>query len=337
MIKIRIKKIKKELKKYILLGSMPILPFLITGCSKEYSDAEEITYAPGEHMLLEVDRNTTIIGKNGIYELTAPKGYKVIEYDYDKNGIFNYDDYVYVNTETIITKDANEFGTPVNSETETDKIDNIYKPGEHNLVDIDRSLTIFGKFSGKKDLISKPGYEIVDYDYDMEEDSGFEFENITYTNNVEVETNNSKKFGTPTTEIEEEQNDYYMPREHYIVYINRKINLLWGKEEEKTINAPVGYEIVDYDYDKLEESEYETILYRNTVKVTKVENDFGTPLEETKENDKVLVDIDRNLNMFIGFNKLQEIPKKDGYNLVDYDYDKTEDFEFETYVYKKKR
>ena len=315
----------------------------LTACSKNNSNnnsnnnnddintiqTTNITYEKGKHNLIEVKRNITFFGKDGTYRLKAPEGYTVLDYDYDYCPSFEYEDYFYTNIDEVSCRDSNFFGTPKNVEEEKDICD----IGEHTIIDINRSLTLFGRFSFNKDLTAPEGYDIVDYDYDASDD--LEFENITYRNNKQVKLTYENNFGEVLDKEIKKDKDYYDVGEQYIVKLTRNINLLFGKDETMTITAPEGYEILDYDYDKLEDTEYETILYRNIVPVTKVENYFGEALEKTDYIDEAEVVIDRRLNMFIGFNKLQQAKEKEGYNVIDYDYDKTEDFEFETYVYKK--
>ncbi len=333
---INTKKIRKIIRQSLTLSSLSILPLSVMGCSSDENNITtgSIIYEPGEHHLTQVKRDYNLfLGKNGTYSLDAPAGYKVLDYDYDfdLDNKFEYNDYIYENTEKINTNDRNKFGTPIEG-TIVENNNNVYKAGEHNLISINRNFSLLGKFNELKTLESIEGYEIVDYDYDVT--SNFEFENITYTNKVDVQIENKNEFGIPIKEENKENKDYYDIGEHTIVQIIRELNPFWGKNETKIINAPLGYEVIDYDYDKLDYTEYETIMYRNIVKVEKKENDFGTPLEECR-NDEVYIIINRNLNLFIGLNKLKEVPKKAGYEIIDYDYDKNDSFEFETYVYKK--
>ena len=79
----------------------------------------------------------------------------------------------------------------------------------------------------------------------------------------------------------------------------------------------------------------ENNLNKLKISFEKVENDFGNPLEEVKGKDEALVVIDRDINLLYGKVRLEEANKKDGYYLIDFDYDKNESFEFNTYVYKK--
>jgi len=74
--------------------------------------------------------------------------------------------------------------------------------------------------------------------------------------------------------------------EHKIVQIVRNVNLWFGKNEIKQITAPAGYRIVDYDYDKTDGLEFETIVYENIVPVeVKDSNQLGKPLVEVEENE----------------------------------------------------
>ena len=335
---------KNNLKKAIAGGLLILCITPTTACSNnkssnyieetENKQISNITYDKGKHNLIEVKRSISFFGKDGKFRLKAPKGYTVLDYDYDYSPSFEYDDYFYTNIDEVTCSDSNNFGTPKNIEEEKDICD----VGNHAIIDIKRNFTIFGRFNYKEDLTAPDGYEIVDYDYDSSDD--FEFESITYRNNKKVKLTDENNFGEVVEkEIKKDKKDknYYDVGEHYLVELTRNISLLFGKNETMTITAPKGYEILDYDYDKLEDTEYETILYRNIVPVTKVENNFGEVLEDTNYIDEAEVVIDRNLNMLVGFNKLQQVKEKEGYNLIDYDYDKTEDFEFETYVYKKSK
>ena len=326
-------KIRINPKMINLLLTTSALTIGLTACSPDKTQTSgEIHYNIGEHKLIEVDFGIDWpIGKNGLYGLEAPKGYRVVDFDYDfLEDSTSYSDYFYENTSEVTTNNSNSFGQPVNDIKDND---NLYEAGEHSIVSIDRDINLLGSLGFTKDIEAPVGYEIVDYDYDVT--NGLDFENITYQNKELVEVNDFDNFGTPIDSTEKDDKDYYDIGEHTIVTLNRSINPFFGKDESKTIEAPEGYEIIDYDYDKLPSTEYETILYRNNVPVTKVINDFGTPLEEVREKDEALVEIDRDLNMLFGKVTLKEADKKDGYYLIDYDYDKNPYFEFETHVYKK--
>ncbi len=39
-----------------------------------------------------------------------PLGYEVLDYDYDKNDDFEFETFVYVNTEAVIVSDPDDFG-----------------------------------------------------------------------------------------------------------------------------------------------------------------------------------------------------------------------------------
>ena len=326
-------KIRINPKMINLLLTTSALTIGLTACSPDKTQTSgEIHYNIGEHKLIEVDFGIDWpIGKNGLYGLEAPKGYRVVDFDYDFLEDFtSYSDYFYENTSEVTTNNSNSFGQPVN---DIEDNDNLYEAGEHSIVSIDRGINPFGSFGFTKDLEAPAGYDIVDYDYDAT--NGLDFENITYQNNTLVEVDNFDNFGKPIDEVVKDEKDFYDVGEHTIVMLNRYKNPFFGKDESKTIYAPVGYEIIDYDYDKLNLSEYETILYRNNVPVSKVKNNFGTPLEETKEIDEALVEINRETNILLGKVTLKEASEKEDYYLIDYDYDKNKYFEFETHVYKK--
>ena len=317
----------------------------LQACGSSYyldtPDSQKVVYEEGTHLLLEVDRNFSVFGKNGKYGLTAPDGYVITDYDYDKWDDFEFNDYVYINDEEVYVTNANKAGSPVNPGEESD----VYKPGEHVIVDIDRSLNpFFGKNDTSFALTAPAGYDILDYDYDKTD--SFDFENITYVNNTDVTLTNINEFGTPVNEIEvpDHKDGNYDIGEHKLVVLKRNLNMFWGKNEKMQITAPSGYKVVDYDYDKTDDFEFETITYENIVPVHVEDADtFGSPLERLEEEviegkiykpgQHVLVHIDRSLEFFYGFNGTRELTAPEGYTLLDYDYDKTDDFEFETYVY----
>ncbi len=316
-----------------LLLTTSVLSVGLTACSPDKTQTSgEIHYNIGEHKLIEVDLGIDWpFGKDGLYGLEAPKGYRVVDFDYDfLEDSTSYSDYFYENTSEVTTDNSNSFGLPIN---DIEDKDNLYEAGEHSIVSIDRGINLLGSFGFTKDLEPPVGYKIVDYDYDVT--NGFDFENITYQNNTLVEVEDFDNFGKPINNTVNNNKDYYDVGEHTIVMLNRNMNPFFGKDESKTIYAPVGYEIIDYDYDKLSFSEYETTLYKNNVPVSKVKDNFGTPLEEAKEIDEALVEINREPNILLGKVTLKEASEKEDYYLIDYDYDKNPYFEFETHVYKK--
>lgn len=337
-----------ERKRRLLSLALAVQLFTLSGCGKSVNNSNsrfgETTKEPGEHTILKVDRNIDwILGSNGKFGIIAPKGYVVLDYDYDYSGDFEFHDYVFVNKEQVKILNPNNIGTPINSKSKEMSGVGTYPPGEHNIVDIDRSINLlFGKNNEIIDLVAPNGYSVIDYDYDKIGE--LEFENITYTNNVDVRVNDFNEFGTPIEKIIKTTNKgYYDIGEHKLVTINRNLNLFWGKNEIKSLTAPMGYKIVDYDYDKTSDFEFETITYENIVPVTKKQNDFGIPVEKTSLNNNynneydvgehVLVQIKRNFEMGFGFEGTECLDAPDGYELLDYDYDYNEDFEFQTYVY----
>lgn len=312
-------------------------------------EENNVTYDTGEHMLLEIKRSKAFMGKSGRYSFTAPKGYRIIDYDYDfsiggeDDPNYHYDDFVYVNTEPVFAVSSNSFGEPTDDTIATNNDDNVVEPYQHVLVNIDKSLTFLGKFNETFTLESPVGYTILDYDYDKT--GNFNYENITYTNVVPVKIENKKDFGTPTEVIADKIHDdgYYDIGEHLIVEIKNDVNFWLGKDGLQQIEAPVGYRVVDYDYDKSSFLEFETITYCNEVPVVAEKDKFGEPIEEVEVNthedgiyeagEHVLVRIDRNLDLLSGDNGTRQLTAPEGYDLLDYDYDKNSAFEFETYVY----
>ncbi len=334
----------KKIGKKIVIGSLLAGIFIVPNCHK-HKNIPDIpkgennrVYEAGEHKLLEVKRSFGIWGKDGLYGLVAPKGYRILEYDYDKTDYFHYDDYVYVNVEPVYVTDVDKPGT-----LDSVKNGDVLNPGEHVIVDIDKSFNPIGKFGETFTLETKPGYTILDYDYDKTEYS--EYENITYTNSVPVEVFDKDDYGIPVDELETKTHEdgYYDVGEHLIVEIRRVLNPFWGKDEMVSITAPVGYSIVDYDYDKTDFSEYETITYKNVVPVYADENKIGIPVVEVSEpnheygdyeaGEHVLVRIDKAFNMWVGYNQTRELSAPEGYDILDYDYDKNDLSEYETYVY----
>lgn len=341
----------KNLKRRLILTGMISQTVALTACGSNSRisnkdnniNNNEKVYSVGEHMLLGVDRVSSLVGKSGRYGLTAPDGYVVIDYDYDKTDYFEFNDYVYKNKQEVIVDDFNDFGVPSSNYVIDD--DGIYEPGSHVIVDIERKINLsFGKNDEKITLTAPEGYDVLDYDYDKTDT--FEFENITYVNKDSVYVDNVNDFGTVVGNdvVNNKTSNYFEIGEHKIVEINRNCNPLLGKNEMKQLIAPDGYRIIDYDYDKTDYFEFETITYENIVPViVDKENDFGIPdnfnLELINENGEydvgqhVLVKIDRSFDCWIGYNDTRELTSPDGYDLLDYDYDKNDRFEFETYVY----
>ena len=327
----------------LLLGGI-----LIAGCSSAnktkvpdmLEGASKANYETGAHMVLDVQRKVVPISSSKQIGLESPEGYKIVDFDYDRWSGFEFYDYVYQNDQEVYVDDNNTVGVPTKVSQDSD----VVLPGEHVIAKIDKKFALFGQEDITFALEAPLGYTVLDYDYDKT--TALEFENITYTNSVPVTYTNIDEFGNPVDDISlnNHEDGIYGIGEHKIVQIIKKANPWWGKDEMKQIVAPKGYKIVDYDYDKSDYSEYETITYENIVPVIAKDKDtFGEPLEDVKEVQEgigeyepythVLVRIDRNMHFGIGDNDSRQLLTPDGYELLDYDYDINDDFEFETYVY----
>ena len=100
---------------------------------------------------------------------------------------------VYKNIVPVVVENENEIGVPVSPVEEDTHSDGIYDEGEHVLVDIDRNLNFLTGYSGTKEVTSPDGYEVLDYDYDKNDD--FEFDTIVYSNDERVSVSDSNDFG----------------------------------------------------------------------------------------------------------------------------------------------
>lgn len=337
-------KVSKKFKSLALAGLLSLCIIPVNGCSSNNSNEgyEPTEYAEGEHQIVSVEKSfDPFFGKNGTYGLEAPEGYKITDYDYDKTDYFGFDDYTYENVVPVEVLNPNNIGTPLE---ETEEVSEVYESGEHVIVDIKRG---FNPFFGKGDqvfhLTAPEGYDVLDYDYDKTD--SFEFVNITYVNNQQVKVNDINQFGEVVDKVEsKEQGNTYDVGTDFMVVLNRSFNPLFGKDEMKEVPSIPGYVVVDYDYDKTDSFEFETIVYKNIVPVVvENENEIGVPVSPVEEDthsdgiydegEHVLVDIDRNLNFLTGYSGTKEVTSPDGYEVLDYDYDKNDDFEFDTIVY----
>ncbi len=345
--------ISRKLENLLLSGVVVFTIIPLSGCVKNNSE-ESKTYSSGTHQIIEVDRSIDLLwGKDGLYGLSAPDGYKIVDYDYDKIAGFQFEDYLFVNDEEIVTSDPDKIGKPTN-ENKDEESANIYKPGEHVITSINRSFNPFlGKENTKFHLSAPAGYKVLDYDYDYssignnKSSVSFDFENITYVNTCDVYADDINKFGSPVNDLSNDRSIGDNRCEAYqdmVVVINRDIDLLFGKNGMRQLENVPGYKIVDYDYDKSGALSFETIVYQNTVPVSIDRDDeFGTLLEDVtadthddsvyRSGEHVLVDINREISLLFGYNGSKEATAPDGYTLLDYDYDKNSSFEFETYVY----
>lgn len=327
---------KMKLVKIALTGT--IIISLVPGCTNNY---EETTYDTGTHQIVEIKRDLDFFGRDGKVGLTAPAGYKIKDYDYDffQNQHLSFQDFLYENTTPVTVTNPNELGTPVenveNSESE------IKEPSQHIIADTQRDISFWIGKQETKALHAPDGYEVMDYDYDKTEN--FEFETITYVNNDKVKVKDKNDYGTPVNPKPKNNSNIKSPGEHIVVQINRNFNPLLGKEEMKSLIAPPGYKVIDYDYDKNDTFEFETIVFENTIPVeVEDENELGTPLEPVIQQDNktefmpgehILVQVERNIDLLFGDEGTKKLECPEGYEVIDYDYDKTNSFDFDTIMY----
>ena len=100
----------------------------------------------------------------------------------------------------------------------------------------------------------------------------------------------------------------YAEGEHQIVSVEKRFDPFFGKNGTYGLEAPEGYKITDYDYDKTDYFGFDDYTYKNVVPVEVLNpNNIGTPLEETEEvgdvyesGEHVIVDIKRGFNPFFG-------------------------------------
>lgn len=327
---------KIKLMKVALAGT--IIVSMIPGCTNNY---EETTYNVGTHQIVEIKRDLDFFGREGKVGLTAPEGYRIKDYDYDfyQEQSLSFQDFLYENTVPVTVTNPDDLGKPVeNIET---KEAEIKEPYQHIIADTKRDLNIWIGKEETKALNAPDGYEVMDYDYDKTEH--LEFETITYINKDKVKVTNNDEFGTPLNPKQENTSNIKLPGEHIVVQINRGFNPLLGKEETKALIPPTGYKVIDYDYDKNDTFEFETIVYENTVPVeVQNENDLGTPLEQITKTENqtefmpgehILVQIERNIDLLFGDEGIKRIECPEGYEVIDYDYDKTNSFDFDTIIY----
>lgn len=335
-------KILRKLNGTFFVAIVTSLVLSLSGCTNSNDGYSETEYAKGEHQIVEVVRDfNPFFGRDGLYGLTAPEGYQISDYDYDKTDNFEFHDYVYENVVPVTVLNPDNIGTPV---AEVSEDGTLYEAGRHVIVDINRNFSfLFGKGDQVFHLTAPNGYRVLDYDYDKTD--SFEFENITYVNDETVEVSDIHSFGSPATALEERgESSTYDVGEDIMVVIHRGFNPFWGKDEMKEVGQIPGYQVVDYDYDKTDSLEFETIVYQNTVPVVvEVDDTIGTPVEEISSydhsdgvydtNEHVLVDINRDFNFLFGYEGTKQVNAPDGYEVLDYDYDMNDSFEFETTVY----
>ena len=225
-----------------------------------------------------------------------------------------------------------------------------YDAGEHIIVRVNSDYNFLGLGKvGKYVLESPVGYKVIACNYDLFElknnnsSSFFNYYDYVYVNAVPVIASDSNDFGEPTEEVVvKKDGNLYGPGEHVIEVIERKIDLLWGRDNFLAdLKSPVGYEVIDYGYGKTSVLEFIVVTYANTTDViVSSEDEFGTPLKQSSFEDKdyyapgehKIVSMNRSLN-FYGTSGTKNIPVPSGYRLAKYDYDKIEGFIFEAILY----
>ncbi len=87
-------------------------------------------------------------------------------------------------------------------------------------------------------------------------------------------------------------NMVYEPYAYQIVSVSRNLSPFWGKNEMKMLENIPRYKIIDYDYDKSNYLEFETITYEKCEDLGEVTSDVYLPGQH------VLASINRNLILF---------------------------------------
>lgn len=316
---------KYNKKKYIILYGI-LLSVLLSSCKSNNTNNSEIIKEKGMHKIIKIDKKyNPLIGKNGVYELASPDGYKILDYDYDHEDNFDFNNYLYENTCPVKLNDLNTIGTPIK-----ESINN------KTIAYINRNINLlYGKSDQVIHLKVPDNFKLIDYDYDLTKN--FEFENMTF--NTRLDNIDSNIFNNLYINYDDNIVD---TSKDIMVVINRNINLLYGKSGSKQVSNIDGYKIIDYDYDKSDDFEFETIVYENTCPVRIFNNGIGIPLDKINKNESniydvgshVITNINLGINLLYGDSGYKEVKNIDGYELIDYDYDINDSIEYETYTYK---
>lgn len=286
---------------------------------------ETLSYQVGEHNLIETNKNiTSLKPKSFKKDLNSPPGYKVVDYDYEKNIAYYIENILYKNTKIIDTESINEFGTP-KTQNQNDK-NNIYAPHKHQIVEYNVKFELHTKKHQLKVLTAPEGYEITKYNY--EKNNEIVSEIILYENTVPVEKDKENDFGKPLVEITK-NNDYIEVKDQKLAVININKNLIF-KNRKKKLTTPPNYKIIDYDYNRTFDEEVETILYENSQRINK------NILEQTfKQNDEeYYVEIEKTSSP--KFKKLKYMENPIDYNLISYSTDYNKYYTYNTKLYVKK-
>ena len=143
-------------------------------------------YEVREHKIVTITRNFGLFGKNDTWSIVAPHGYRVIDYEYDKNKALEYETIVYENIVAVSkVKGVSLVDVFIDSSLE-------YEPFQHVLVKVERGFGGYG-FDGTFELQEVDGYEILDYDYDVS--NSIQFQTYVYANKEKVSVTDVNYFG----------------------------------------------------------------------------------------------------------------------------------------------
>lgn len=106
-------RVSNRLNSLLLSGVVCFSIVPMSGCVKNSKEDEHV-YSTGTHEVISVDRSIDLLwGKDGLYGLKVPDGYKIVDYDYDKTIGFEFETYVYVNDSDVEVQNEDDFGKVV--------------------------------------------------------------------------------------------------------------------------------------------------------------------------------------------------------------------------------
>ena len=78
------------------------------------SDHEDSIYKSGEHVLVDINKDISLlIGYDGSKKCSVLDGYTLLDYDYEKNSVTEFETYVYVNDSDVEVQNEDDFGKVV--------------------------------------------------------------------------------------------------------------------------------------------------------------------------------------------------------------------------------